>query len=79
MLPDIEQHIGVMFGILLAIGETLRRLLKQRNRVRLALTLSVTEESSSDCPQNTNSKTDLGVKMDSKDAQQQPAKQQRDD
>ena len=75
MTPDIEQHIALTLGTLLAIGETLRRLLKRRNRVRLALTLSVTEENSSDCPQNTYSSPVDGLKMDSNEPKQPPTKQ----
>ena len=76
MTPDIEQHIVLMLGTLLAIGETLRRVLKRRRLGNLVLTLSVTDENSSDCPQNTNSKTVDVVKTDSNDVKQQPTEQQ---
>ena len=46
MTPDIAPHIGLMLGTLLAIGETLRRLLKRRSRVKLVLTIEDTEKNS---------------------------------
>jgi hypothetical protein len=46
MTPDIEQHIVLMLGTLLAIGETLRRVLKRRKRVKLVLTIEDTEKNS---------------------------------
>lgn len=79
MTPDIEQHIALMLGTLLAIGETLRRLLKRRNRVRLALTLSVTEENSNDSLLSIGINEADGRKTDSSDAQQQREKQPRKD
>ena len=74
-MPDIEQHIALMSGILLVIGEALRRVLKRRRLGRLVLTLSVTDENSNDCPPNTNLKAVDGVKTDSKDVKQPPTEQ----
>ena len=79
MTPDIEQHIALTLGTLLAIGETLRRLLKRRNRVRLALTLSVTDENSNDLCPSSKQNPENGRKTVSKDAGQQQEKQQRGD
>ena len=79
MTPDIEQHIALMLGTLLAIGETLRRVLKRRKRVRLALVLNVTDENSNDSLQSTRKSPVDGRKTDSNDAQQQQEKQQRGD
>lgn len=77
MQPDIQQHIEVMLGTLLLIVVTLHRLLKRKGLGNLRLTVSVTEENSSDCHPNTNLRTDHGVKMDSKEPKQQPTEQQR--
>jgi len=79
MPPDIEQHIALMSGTLLLIAEILRRLLKRKSLGNLRLTVSVTDENSNDCLQNTNLKMDPGQKMDSNAVQQQQEKQQRDD
>ena len=78
MTPDIEQHIALMLGTSLAIGETLRRVLKRR-RGRLVLTLSVTDENSDDLPPNTKQSPGNGRKTDSNDAEQPQEKQQRGD
>ena len=75
MTPDIEQHLELLAVILAVTLGILNRLLKRRNG-RLRLTLSVTEENSSDCPPNTNSSPVDGAKMDSKDANQPPTEQQ---
>ena len=77
MQPDIQQHIEVMLGTLLLIVVTLHRLLKRKGLGNLRLTVSVTEENSSDCLQNTNSKTVDGLKTDSNEPKQQPTEQQR--
>lgn len=77
MPPDIEQHIAVMSGTLLLIAEILRRLLKRKSLGNLRLTVSVTDENSNDCLQNTNLRMDHGAKMDSKNAKQQLTEQQR--
>jgi hypothetical protein len=67
MLPDIEQHIELMSAISLLIVVALHRLLKRKRLGNLRLTVSVTEENSSDCPQNTNLSEVDGVKTDSND------------
>ena len=77
MTPDIEQHLELLGAILAVILAILHRLLKKRKgRVSLLLTVSDTEENSSDCHPNTNSRTVDGVKTDSNDVKQQPTEQQ---
>ena len=72
MTPDIEQHLELLVGILAVTLAILHRLLKKRNgHVSLLLTVSDTEQHSSDLPPNTNSKAENGAKMDSNDAKQQ--------
>jgi hypothetical protein len=78
MTPDIEQHIVLMLGTLLAIGETLRRVLKRR-RGRLVLTLSVTDENSDDLPPNTRQNPANGRKTDSSDVEQQQERRRKDE
>jgi hypothetical protein len=76
MTPDIEQHLELLAVILAVTLGIVNRLLKRRNG-RLRLTLSVTDESSSDCPPNTNSRMEVGAKTDSNDVKQQHTEQQR--
>ena len=82
MTPDTEQHIAVMLGTLLAIGETLRRFLKRR-KGRLVLQLSLEERDtlphSSDLCQSTRKSPADGRKTDSNDVQQQQGGRRRND
>jgi len=77
MQPDIQQHIELMSGTLLLIVVVLHRLLKRKGLGNLRLTVSVTEENSSDCHQNTNLSEAVGLKMDSNEPKQQPTEQQK--
>ena len=79
MTPDIEQQLVLLGGTLAAILEMLRRLWKRKRNVRLALTLSVTEENSEDSHPSTKQSLGNGRKTDSSDAEQQREKQQRSD
>ncbi len=79
MTPDIEQHIALMLGTLLAIGETLRRWLKRKRNVSLTLTISDTPENSNDSLLSIGINEADGRKTDSNDAQPQLEKQQRSD
>lgn len=72
----MQQHIELMSGTLLLIVVVLHRLLKRKGLGNLRLTVSVTEENSSDCHPNTNSSEADGPKMDSNEPKQQPTKQQ---
>ena len=78
MTPGIEQHLELLVVTLAVTLGLLNRLLKKRNG-RLRLTLSVTEESSNDCPRSTKPSQEVGKKADSSDAKQQHTKQRGSD
>ncbi len=77
MTPDIEQHIALTLGTLLAIGETLRRLLKRKKRVSLLLTIDDIPENSNDLNLNSRKRMADGSKTDGNDAEPQQEKQQK--
>jgi hypothetical protein len=70
MTPDIEQHLELLAVILAVTLGILNRLLKRRNG-RLRLTLSVTEESSSDLHPNTKTSEADGKRTDLSEHKQQ--------
>ena len=80
MTPDIEQHLELLAGILAVTLAILHRLLKKRNgHVSLLLTVSDTEQPSSESHLDTRTNEADGRKTDSSAPKKPLTKQQRGD
>ena len=72
MTPDIEQHLELLAGILAVTLAVLHRLLKKRNgHVSLLLTVSDTEQHSSESPPSTRTNEADGRKTASSEPRKQ--------
>ena len=80
MTPDIEQHLELLAAILAVTLAILHRLLKKRNgHVSLLLTVSDTEQPSSESPPNSRTNGADGRKMDSNAHKKPPTRRQDDE
>ena len=80
MRPDIEQHLELLVVTLGAILAILHRLLKKRNgHVSLLLTVSDTEQPSSESPQDTRTNEADGRKTDSSEHRKQHTRRPNDE